>query len=175
MNATTTKTTTNGAAAQTATAAAQACCNGVNDAFKAGVEANQNMFTAFTNAFTKGWTPEAFAAPAVTIPAAFEKMTKAMNSLVDSGARFATECNALAIDTLRTNARTIERTGDMMVGQLTGKTTKPAAETAREIFDEACGFTTKAGERAMKMNTEHAQRVSQVIDGAFACKTTCNG
>lgn len=177
MNTTTTnptgKTTTNGTTSATGTAA-QACCQGATDAFKAGVETNQKMFNTFTESLTKGMNTNAFTMPVGTMPMAFEKMTKAMNSLVDSGARCMTECNTLMIDAMRNNARMIERTGDVMVGQMTGKSTKPVTETTREIFDEACGFSTKAGERLVKMTAEHAERVTTIVTEATACKSTCN-
>lgn len=172
---TTNKTTTNGTTTQ---AAAQACCQGASDAMKTGMESNQKMFNMFTENMNKMMGMNPFVMPAMnmpvgTMPMAFEKMTKAMNSMVDSSARCMTECNTLMIDAMRNNARVMERTGDMVVGQMTGKSVKPMGETCREIMDEAMGFSNKCSERMVKMNTEHAQRVSMVIDEAMTCKT-CN-
>lgn len=166
-NTTTPKNTVNPTAA-TNEATVQACCQGAQDAFKAGVEANQNLFNSFMNAFTKTWNMDAFKTPMNTVPAAFDKLTKAMNAVVDSNARFMNESSALAIDAVRTNVRTFERTGDIMLGQLMGQTTckstKPAVESAREVFDEACSFASKASERLLKMNTDHVQNMSRVMD-----------
>ncbi|MDZ4829401.1 MAG: hypothetical protein SGJ09_04280 [Phycisphaerae bacterium] len=192
MNATTTtstgttKTTTTNATSQPNNAAAQACCQGANDAFKTGVDASQTMFNTFKNMFNV-FNMDAFTAPftatASTMPATFEKMTKAMNTLVDANARFVTECSTLTVDAMRTNARMLERTGDMMVSSMAGKNSKPVTETSREIFDEACAFTTKTGERVMKMNTEHGQTISQnwvqladtFVSQNGAAKSCCNG
>jgi hypothetical protein len=188
MNATTAAKNVANNATQTTAAAAQACCQGANEALKAGVDANQKMFGAFANAFSNpfanpfmaNWNTDAFT---TAIPAAFEKMSKAMHGMIEANARYATECNALVIDAMRTNARTMERTGNLMVSQLTGtngptgKSAKPVVDAAREIFDEASGFTTKAGERLMKLNTEHAQQVVQIMEQAMTCngtqKTAC--
>lgn len=164
MNATNTKTTSNGTVNAT---------QAMNDAFKAGCEANQKVMNTFTNSFSKGFNPFAVPAmPTMDMPAMFEKMTKAMNTMVDSTARMTTECGTICVDTMRNNARIVERTGDMMVAQFSGKTAKPAAETCREIFDEAASFTTKTNERIVKMNTEHAQRVATVVEETM---TTCCG
>ncbi|HMN40902.1 MAG TPA: hypothetical protein PKE29_08650 [Phycisphaerales bacterium] len=175
MNTTTTKTTTNGTTTQGTTA--QSCCQGATDAFKTGMDMNQKMVAMFTETMTKGMNMNPVVQPFMgmtgTMPAAFEKMTKAMNSMVDSGARCMTECNTLMIDAMRNNARMIERTGDVMMGQMTGKSTRPVVETAREIMDEAMAFSTKAGERMTKMNTEHAQRVSMIMDETMVCPTAC--
>ncbi len=174
--------TTNKAAENTTchgAAATKACCDGATEAFKAAVETNQKMFNAFMGTFMKGWNMDAFTSPAASMPAAFDKVTKAMNALVDSNARFATECNALLIDAVRTNARTVERTGDMLMGQFNAnvtrdgaKSAKPATETAREILDEAYGFATKTGERLMKMNNDRLQRLSEVMDELVTVSTT---
>lgn len=197
MNATTTNKTTNtNASANTSantSANAQACCqgateafNGVMDVMKSGVEASQKLMNTMTNTVTKNASPfnmpnmfnmfntDGVNTPVMTVPTAFETMTKVMNSLVDANARFATECNAMAIDAVRSNARMIERTGTMMVDQMTSKSTKPVADTTREIFDEACSFATKAGERVMKLNAEHAQHIAQLANGVMTSKTCCN-
>lgn len=166
MSTTATKTNSNGTVNAT---------QAMNDAFKAGCEANQKVMNTFTNNFSKGFNPFAVPAmPTMDMPAMFEKMTKAMNAMVDSTARMTTECGTICVDTMRNNARIVERTGDMMVSQFSGKTpaTKPVAETCREIFDEAVGFTTKTNERIVKMNTEHAQRVAGVVEETMTC---CGG
>jgi hypothetical protein len=173
--ATASKTTTNNSAEQAANGVnrtAQACCQGANDAFAAGVEANQKLFNTFTNAFTQAWTKgwgawntESFAK---AIPASFESQfgmaCKAMNTIVDANARYVTEGTALMIDAARTNARAIERTGDVIVGQLTSKNVKPVAETSKEIMDETCAFATKVGERVMKMNSDFVQTMSNIAE-----------
>ncbi len=179
-------------AAQQFNTATQTCCQGANDAFKAYAEANQKLFSAFT----KAWGFDAFAAtvnpfvPGTTnVAAGFDATVKAMNGLVDANARFATECNAVVIDAIRTNVRTFERTGAVMLNQFAAvanapagtKCTKPVVDAAREIFDETSTFMTKTAERTMKMNTEHVQNVAKVLDEAFtrttaavAGKTCCN-
>lgn len=165
MSTTATKTTNNGTVNPTTQA--------MNDAFKAGCEANQKVMNTFTNSFSKGFNPfTAPAMPTMDMPAMFEKMTKAMNAMVDSTARMTTECGTICVDTMRNNARIVERTGDMMVAQFTGKATKPVTETCREICEEAVGFTTKTNERIVKMNTEHAQRVATVVEETIGC---CGG
>lgn len=164
MNATSTKTNSSGTVNAT---------QAMNDAFKAGCEANQKVMNTFTNSFSKGFNPFAVPAmPTMDMPAMFEKMTKAMNTMVDSTARMTTECGTICVDTMRNNARIVERTGDMMVAQFSGKAVKPAAETCREIFDEAAAFTTKTNERIVKMNTEHAQRIATIVEETVGC---CGG
>jgi hypothetical protein len=207
VNPTTAKTPdTNKDAVAQMTQAAQACCQGANDAFKAYAEANQKLFGSFTKAWstpffntgwTAGWNPQTWEKSdnqACTMNP-FDSMVKMMNGVVDAHARFATECNALTIDAIRTNVRTLERMGTMMndmaatqASRVTGtpaaKNTKPFADTAREIFDEASTFMAKTSERMMKMNTEHVQSVAKVMDevvvrplaaaGAAATKGCCN-
>jgi len=168
------------ACCRTAAGTAEACCRNATDAFKAGVDANQKLFNtianSFADTFAKGWNPmnpmnaNPFTAKLGTVPAGFEQMTKAMNTLVDANARFASECNALVIDAMRANARTMEHTGSLMVNQLTGKTTKPATDAAREILDECNTFAKQMGERTTKMSTEHARQVSQVMEQVLTCK-----
>jgi len=163
-----------------ATEAAETCCRTAADAFKAGVEANQKLFTSmantFSETFTKGWTPmnpmsmNPWASTMGTVPAAFERMTHAMNTLVDANARFASECNALMVDAMRTNARTLERSGALMVNHFTGKSAKPATDAAREIMDECQTFARQVTERCTKMTSEHTRHVAQVMDQVLANK-----
>lgn len=162
-----------------AAGAAESCCSSAADAFKAGLEANQKLFNSMTSAFTtavnemtaKAWNPamnNPFAASFGTLPASFERMTKAMNTLVDANARFASECNALVIDAMRANARTLERAGTVMLGQLTGKAGKPVADATREIMDECGAFATQTSERLNRMNGEHLRQVTQVMEQVTA-------
>jgi len=167
MNTTTTKTANNG------TTTAQNFNQQATDTVKTNMEAGQKMFNTFADTFTKGWNMNAFTTPAVTMPAAFEKMTKVMHGMVEANAKFVTEMSTIAVETMKNNAKTVERTGEMMVVQMTGKTTKPMTETAREIYDETVAFNNKTVERMTKLNTEHGQRVAQVMDETMTCKTTC--
>lgn len=177
MTTTTTNTKPTNDTTTCATNAAEACCRGATDAFKAGVEANQKLFTSMANTFSetfaKGWNPMSmnpFTAKVGTVPANFENMTKAMNTLVDANARFASECNAMVIDAMRANARTLEHTGALMVNHLTGKTTKPATDAAREILDECNTFAKQMSERTTKMTSDHARQVTQVMDQVLTAK-----
>lgn len=161
-------------------AAAEACCRTAADAFKAGVEANQRLFTTMANSFSetfaKAWTPmtpasfNPWATAMGSVPAAFERMTQAMNTLVDANARFASECNALLVDAMRANARTIERCGAMMVNQFTGRSGKPAQDAAREIMDECSTFGRQMIERCSKMTSEQARQVAQAMEQTLAAK-----
>lgn len=160
-----------------ATEAAQACCRTAADAFKSGVEANQKLFTSMANSFsetfTRGWTPmtvNPWASNMGTMPAAFERMTQAMNTLVDANARFASECNAMLVDAMRSNARTLERSGVLMMNHVTGKNSKPATDAAREIVDECTTFARQLGERTTKMTADHARQVAQVMDQVITTK-----
>lgn len=181
--------------------AAQTCCQGANDAFKAYAEATQKFFGTVTKAWTApfasmpfGQFPNPFtgqnAAPAWNADVMnswnacnpLDAMVKLMNGMVDANARFANECNALTVDAVRTNVRTIERLGTMMTemnesfaanaARVTGapapattsKNAKPFTDTAREIFDEASTFLAKTSERMMKMNTEHVQSMAKLVE-----------
>lgn len=161
--ATTTKTATTNEATQTMT-----------DAVKTNVEAGQKMVAAFTDMFTKGFGSNPWAQAPVAMPVAFEKMTKAMNGLAEANAKFVTEVGALMAETVRTNASMIERTGEVMVGTMTGKQTKPAVETVREIAVESNAFGTKIAERVTKLNAEHGQRIAKIMEETMVCaKTGC--
>ncbi|HYC99997.1 MAG TPA: hypothetical protein VEB22_02125 [Phycisphaerales bacterium] len=171
MNATTAaKPSNNG------TATAQSFNQQATETVKANMEAGQKMFNTFAETFTKGWNANAFATPAVTMPAAFEKMAKVMNGMVEANAKLVTEMSAIAVETMKNNAKTMERTGEMMVAQMTAKSVKPMTETAREIYDETVALNNKTVERMTKLNTEHGQRVAQIMDENMTCKTTgcCN-
>lgn len=188
--------------AQQVTQATQACCQGATDAFRAYADANQKLFATITKAWSAPFTGTTWPMP--TWAAMWEKsdqaacpcnpfdaMVKLMNGMVDANARFANECNALTIDAVRTNARTIERMGTMMnemvaaqaartTGGTPAKGGKPIADTAREIVDEAATFLAKTSERMMKMNTEHVQSVAKLMDEVVVrplggTKTCCNG
>lgn len=172
MNATATKPNNNGTTTNT-TAAAQACCQTATDTVKTNMEAGQKMFNTFTETFTKGFNMNTMNTPMATMPAMFEKMTKVMHGMVEANAKLVTEMNTIAVESMKANARTMERTGEMMVGQMTGKTTKPVTETAREVYDEATAFNTKNVERMTKLSTEHAQRVTAIMDENMVCKTGC--
>lgn len=174
-------------ATQQFASATQTCCKGANDAFKAYGEANQKLFSAFT----KAWGFEAFnpfamqtsTNPAAAMASSFDAAVKAMNGIVDANARFVTECNALMIDAIRTNVRTLERTGTLLASQMNQatapKNAKPMTDAAREIFDEASTLMTKTSERLLAMNTEHVQHLAKVMEESFARasagKTCCNG
>ena len=155
------------------TATAQNFNQQATDTVKANMEAGQKMFNTFADTFTKGWNMNAFATPAVTMPAAFEKMTKVMNGMVEANAKLVTEMSTIAVETMKNNAKTMERTGEMMVAQMTSKTVKPMTEVAREIYDETVAFNSKTVERMTKLNTEHGQRVAQIMDETMVCKTGC--
>jgi hypothetical protein len=185
--------------------AAQTCCQGANDAFKAYAEATQKFFGTVTKAWTApfasmpfGQFPNPFAGQTPTANwnaeamnslnccNPFDAMVKLMNGMVDANARFANECNALTVDAVRTNVRTIERLGSMMTemneafaanaarvtgttaptapAAATGKNSKPFTDTAREIFDEASTFLAKTSERMMKMNTDHVQSMAKLME-----------
>lgn len=162
--------TTNTATKNTANVnnAAQAA----TDAVKTNMDAGQKMFNTFTEQFTKGFNMNTV--PAMTMPAMFEKMTKVMNGMVEANTKLVTEMSTIAVESMKVNARTMERTGEMMVAQMTGKSIKPATETAREIMEEANTFNTKTAERVTKLNTEHGQRVAAIMEETMTCKTgTC--
>lgn len=123
------------------------------------------------------WTSNAFRNPFAFGNEAFVGMTKTMNGMIDCNARLMTETNALVVDAMRANARTLERTGDLVLNavacQMAGekaspKNAKPATETAREILDDACAFASKTTERALKLNSEYMQNVGKVVGQAFA-------
>ena len=178
-------------ATQQFSSATQACCKGANDAFKAYGEANQKLFSAFT----KAWGFEAFnpfantmtTNPTAAMATNFDAAVKAMNGIVDANARFVTECNSLMIDAIRTNVRTLERTGALVASQMSqatgttpnAKAAKPVTDIAREIFDEASTLMTKTSERLLAMNTEHVQHLTKVMEETFArasaSKPCCNG
>jgi len=167
---TATKTANNG------THAATAFTQQAADSVKANMEAGQRMFNSFADTMSKGWNPAAFATPAVTMPAAFEKMTKLMNGMVEANAKLVTEMSAMTVEAMKTNARTMERTGELAVAQWTGKPgAKPVMEVAREIYDEAAAFNTKTAERLAKLNAEHGQKLTQLMDETVTCKTACCG
>ncbi|MBX3355421.1 MAG: hypothetical protein KF724_06955 [Phycisphaeraceae bacterium] len=182
MSTSTTTKPVNETVTNAANEAAQACCRTAADAFKAGVEANQKLFTSMANSFSetfsRTWNPMAFnpmsqwatTTGANTMPAAFERMTQAMNTMVDANARFASECNALFVDAMRAHARTLERSGALMLNHFTGKTAKPTPDAAREIMDECTTFARQMSERTTKMTADHARQVSQVMDHFLTCK-----
>lgn len=176
-------------------AATDACCRTAGDAMKAmksgldaWTDASRSMFDAAAAAYSKGVAAipgvampsgEQVANPFAAFtafPAAFEQMTKAMNGLVDANARFATECTALAVDAVRTNARIVERTGEMVLTQVAaaGKqvNTKSATvanpqasiDTARAIFDESSTFARSAADRLLAIQGEHAKNIAVVTD-----------
>jgi hypothetical protein len=168
MNTTATKPNTNGTAST-----AQAFNQQATDTVKTNMEAGQKMFNTFADTFTKGWNMNAFATPAVTMPAMFEKMTKVMNSMVEANAKLVTEMSTIAVESMKNNAKSMERTGEMMVAQMTSKSVKPMTEVAREIYDETVAFNNKTVERMNKVGTEHGQRVAQIMDETMTCKTGC--
>lgn len=161
--------TANKTASNTTFNAAQA----TTDAVKSNMEAGQKMFNTFTEQFSKGFNMNTFA-PAMTMPVMFEKMTKVMNGMVEANTKLVNEMTAMTVESMKVNARTMERTGEMMVAQMTGKAIKPATETAREIMEEANTFNTKTAERMTKLNTEHGQRVAAIMEETMVCKSgTC--
>ncbi len=129
------------------------------------------MTTATTNGTTaSNATPNtnAFTAPmASAVQNGFETMIASMNGMIDANARFMTECNAMVIDAVRTQARAFERVGTIMVEQSKNPTAKPATDATREIFDESAAFVTKTGERMMKLQNEHMQSMSKIMNSAM--------
>lgn len=165
--------TNNNTANKTATNNVNSATQVATDAVKTNMDAGQKMFNTFTEQFTKGFNMNTFT-PAMTMPAMFEKMTKVMNGMVEANTKLVTEMSTITVESMKVNARTMERTGEMMVAQMSGKSTKPATETAREIMEEANTFNTKTAERVTKLNTEHGQRVAAIMEETMTCKTgTC--
>lgn len=154
------------------TVAAEQCCKGMNDGYKAAVDANQKFFNTFANAWTNPVAAFPFTAP--TFPATMEKATKAMESMVEATAKVTTEFNTLAIEGMKQNLKSLKLTGDMVVGHMNGTPAKPAFETAREIFDEATVFANTTGEKLMKINADNVQRVTQIVGETMSGKC-CGG
>lgn len=150
-----------------ATAATETFTKGMNETYKAAVDANQKVFNTLAGSWNTQTTKFPFAD--VTFPAMIEKTTRMIEGMVEANTKFATEMNHLAVESAKNNLKTFKRTGELAAAQFSGKEIK--AETAREIWDEAMGFATTAGERLMKLNTEHNQRVAQIIDEALPVKT----
>lgn len=154
------------------TVAAEQCCKGMNDGYKAAVDANQKFFNTFASAWTNPGAAFPFTAP--TFPATMEKATKVMESMVELTSKTATEMNTLAIEGMKQNLKTFKRTGELVVAQMNGTSAKPAFETAREIFDESNAFATTTGEKLMKINAENVQRVTQIVGETMPGKC-CGG
>jgi hypothetical protein len=160
-----TTTSSNGTAASTG--AAQPCCQGSADAWRTTVDAAQAFWSTVAKAWNIPASP-AWTLPAIpTLPAAFEASTAAMNAGVDSAARFTTELSTLAIDTLRHNARAIERAADLLVSHVAGRTPAPSPESARQVWDESVAFSTKAADRLAKAAAEHGQRLAHAAEQAL--------